>query len=131
MRGKQVATFVYRSSISEGHDHEMARHRFPHFVNSDRRRRLSRSAGWRTIGECLLAAVVLGGAAGWGLNQFDQYRAAQAKRQALLAALPAGYVFPGCNAVRAHGLAPLFRGEPGFSDYMDGDRDGIACEPYP
>jgi hypothetical protein len=38
--------------------------------------------------------------------------------------------FPGCNAVRAAGLAPLYRGEPGYRPEMDGDDDGIACEPY-
>ncbi|MEA3009821.1 MAG: hypothetical protein QOJ91_1513 [Sphingomonadales bacterium] len=38
--------------------------------------------------------------------------------------------FPGCNEVRAAGLAPLYRGEPGYRVEMDGDRDGIACEPH-
>jgi hypothetical protein len=38
--------------------------------------------------------------------------------------------FSGCNAVRAAGLAPLLRGEPGYRPEMDGDDDGIACEPY-
>ena len=35
----------------------------------------------------------------------------------------------GCNAVRAVGSAPIYRGEPGYSPDMDGD--GIACEPRP
>ena len=38
--------------------------------------------------------------------------------------------FSGCNEVRAAGLAPLFRGQPGYRRGMDGDDDGIACEPY-
>lgn len=38
--------------------------------------------------------------------------------------------FSGCNEVRAAGLAPLLRGEPGYRPEMDGDDDGIACEPY-
>lgn len=37
--------------------------------------------------------------------------------------------FSGCNEVRAAGLAPLFRGQPGYRPEMDGDDDGIACEP--
>jgi hypothetical protein len=41
---------------------------------------------------------------------------------------PVTYV--GCNAVRAAGKAPLYAGEPGYRTEMDGDRDGIACEPY-
>jgi hypothetical protein len=38
--------------------------------------------------------------------------------------------FAGCNDVRAAGLAPLLRGQPGYRAEMDGDDDGIACEPY-
>lgn len=43
----------------------------------------------------------------------------------------------GCNDARAAGTAPIYRGEPGYrdgmdgdGDGMDGDGDGIACEPY-
>ena len=39
--------------------------------------------------------------------------------------------YPGCNSVRAAGEAPLYRGEPGYRPEMDGDDDGIACEPRP
>ena len=38
--------------------------------------------------------------------------------------------YPGCNAVRAAGAAPLHLGEPGYRAEMDGDGDGIACEPH-
>lgn len=38
--------------------------------------------------------------------------------------------FRNCNEARAAGAAPLRRGEPGYREAMDGDRDGIACEPY-
>ncbi|WP_246034504.1 DUF1294 domain-containing protein [Qipengyuania marisflavi] len=37
--------------------------------------------------------------------------------------------YPGCNDVRAAGKAPLYRGQPGYRSGMDGDDDGIACEP--
>lgn len=36
-----------------------------------------------------------------------------------------------CDAARAAGAAPIFSGSPGYRDEMDGDGDGIACEPYP
>ena len=36
----------------------------------------------------------------------------------------------GCNDARAAGTAPIYAGEPGYRDGMDGDADGIACEPY-
>jgi endonuclease YncB( thermonuclease family) len=35
-----------------------------------------------------------------------------------------------CNEARAAGAAPLYRGGAGYRLEMDGDRDGIACEPY-
>ncbi|MEL7729856.1 excalibur calcium-binding domain-containing protein [Citromicrobium bathyomarinum] len=35
-----------------------------------------------------------------------------------------------CAAARAAGAAPLYRGQPGYRPQMDGDGDGIACEPY-
>jgi len=38
--------------------------------------------------------------------------------------------YAGCNGVRAAGKAPLRVGEPGYRSEMDGDGDGIACEPY-
>lgn len=37
--------------------------------------------------------------------------------------------YSGCNEVRAAGKAPLHSGDPGYRVEMDGDRDGIACEP--
>ena len=52
------------------------------------------------------------------------------KRQAILDALPVGYTYLGCDQVRAAGVAPLQSYERGFSERLDGDGDGIGCEPY-
>ena len=38
--------------------------------------------------------------------------------------------YHGCNDARAAGVAPIHRGEPGYRPEMDGDNDGVACEPY-
>ena len=38
--------------------------------------------------------------------------------------------YNGRNEVRALGKAPLYRGDPGYGEHMDGDGDGVACEPY-
>jgi hypothetical protein len=38
--------------------------------------------------------------------------------------------YSGCDEVRAAGKAPLHAGEPGYRTDMDGDGDGIACEPH-
>jgi hypothetical protein len=44
---------------------------------------------------------------------------------------PAAEVYyPNCDAARAAGVAPIYAGEPGYRKALDGDRDGIACEPY-
>jgi endonuclease YncB( thermonuclease family) len=40
-------------------------------------------------------------------------------------------LYRNCAEVRAAGAAPLRRGQPGYRPEMDGDLDGIACEPLP
>ncbi|HEY0414192.1 MAG TPA: excalibur calcium-binding domain-containing protein [Allosphingosinicella sp.] len=44
-------------------------------------------------------------------------------------AVEASVYYPGCNQARAAGAAPIHRGQPGYRAGMDGDGDGIACEP--
>jgi hypothetical protein len=39
--------------------------------------------------------------------------------------------YSNCAAARAAGVAPMRYGEPGYREGLDGDDDGIACEPYP
>ncbi len=46
-----------------------------------------------------------------------------------IAAVEESVTYSGCNEVRAIGKAPLHRGEPGYRTDMDGDGDGLACEP--
>jgi hypothetical protein len=36
-----------------------------------------------------------------------------------------------CSEARAAGVAPLYRGDPGYAPHLDRDGDGVACEPYP
>ena len=38
---------------------------------------------------------------------------------------------PNCDAARSIGLAPAFRGQPGYYPSHDADNDGIACEVWP
>lgn len=38
--------------------------------------------------------------------------------------------FRNCDAARAAGAAPIYRGSPGYRHALDRDGDGIACEPY-
>lgn len=43
---------------------------------------------------------------------------------------PASVYYRNCAAARAAGAAPIYRGQPGYRPQLDGDGDGIACEPY-
>lgn len=45
-------------------------------------------------------------------------------------AASSGASFRNCKEARAAGAAPLYRGQPGYGTHMDGDGDGVACEPY-
>jgi hypothetical protein len=52
-------------------------------------------------------------------------------RWPLTVALRHAAAAPNCTAARAVGLAPAYRGQPGYYPQHDRDRDGIACEPWP
>ena len=41
---------------------------------------------------------------------------------------PGAVYYANCDAVRAAGAAPLYRGQPGYRPGLDRDGDGIACE---
>lgn len=41
-----------------------------------------------------------------------------------------GGSYRNCREARAAGATPLYRGQPGYGAHMDGDNDGIACEPF-
>jgi endonuclease YncB( thermonuclease family) len=43
---------------------------------------------------------------------------------------PSTTYYSNCKEAWASGAAPLHRGQPGYRPEMDGDGDGIACEPY-
>jgi len=47
-----------------------------------------------------------------------------------IAARERSVYYSGCDDARASGAAPIYRGQPGYREGMDGDLDGIACEPY-
>lgn len=71
-------------------------------------------------------AVASGLGIAFAANAWDSAQ----KRQAILDALPSGYAYSGCDEVRAAGVAPLHSYERGFSERLDGDGDGVGCEPY-
>lgn len=42
--------------------------------------------------------------------------------------LDSGGAFVNCDAARAAGAAPVYRGDPGYGPHLDRDGDGIGCE---
>lgn len=44
--------------------------------------------------------------------------------------VPTEIYYRNCAAARAAGVAPIYRGEPGYESRLDADSDGIACEPF-
>lgn len=40
----------------------------------------------------------------------------------------AGAYYANCTAAKAAGVAPLYRGQPGYRAALDRDNDGVACE---
>jgi hypothetical protein len=38
--------------------------------------------------------------------------------------------YENCDAARDAGVDPLYEGDPGYAPHLDGDSDGVACEPY-
>lgn len=106
----------------------MSRH-YPrrHFdTRRGKRRRPRKETTFETAIRYGAIAVACGLGVAFGATEWDNAN----KRQAVLDALPPGYTFSGCDEVRAAGLAPLYSDEPGFTDRLDGDGDGIGCEPY-
>jgi Excalibur calcium-binding domain len=102
-----------------------------HWRSNDDLQRIHRNLPWNqkpAIQWGLVATVLIGSAA---ITQFVIWeRQAIETRSTLLSTIPFDTVFAGCGEVRERGLAPLHRGDPGYGEHMDGDGDGVACEPY-
>ena len=65
-------------------------------------------------------------------SSYQQAPATSAQQRGFYAAPAANErpVFANCAQVRAAGLAPIDRGQPGYAAHLDRDNDGVACEPY-
>lgn len=93
-----------------------------------------------SVGGYVVAALLIGvtGGAAWSVTTPEGQQAfiANAKGVAVSTGLmrarapQEGDYWRGCDDARAAGTAPIYRGEPGYREGMDGDNDGIACEPY-
>ncbi len=77
--------------------------------------------------EILLTALMVGGIGGYAWSSLPPaaFQSPDERKRVEDSAF-----YAGCNDVRAAGKAPLLAGQPGYREGMDGDGDGIACEPY-
>ena len=89
--------------------------------------RAQRSGGF--VKEALLAGTVMVLAWNYGPQIGAAWTQASSSSKENLVRERSRY-FSGCNAARAAGVAPIYRGQPGYRAEMDGDSDGIACEPF-
>jgi len=115
----------------------MARRNGPRKQRSNRRAQREpgkERGGWLPL--FLLAAVVSGGVGVISNPQAAFALMAKARPVAVSLGLararvpqPGDY-WAGCDDARAAGSAPIYAGEPGYRSDMDGDSDGIACEPH-
>lgn len=80
----------------------------------------------RPLGDLMRDAGVGEGGAAAGENSRAVRRSPAAPAQAS----PGPRAFRSCAAARAAGAAPMSRGDPGYNPNLDGDGDGLACEPY-
>ena len=76
--------------------------------------------------EILAAAAILGGIGGYAWLSLPPAAFQSAGERK---AVERSVHYSGCNEVRAAGKAPILACEPGYRTDMDGDGDGIACEP--
>ena len=107
----------------------------PHNHRRKHEQKNSSSSGSVLVGLRLIGAAAVGG---WALASPEQQAAAGSTAKEVAVATGAvreraprdGDHWSGRNDARSAGTAPTYRGEPGNREGMDGDGDGIACEPY-
>lgn len=63
-------------------------------------------------------------------NPWSLASSADERQRESEAAVEGSVYYSGCDEARAAGAAPIYAGQPGYREGMDGDGDGIACEPY-
>ena len=107
-------------------------------------RQRARSGKWATIvGWTLFGAASSGAAASLMFggdedspkymsadNPWSLANSAKAREGTAVRTVENSVHYSGCHDARTAGVAPIRAGEPGYREAMDGDGDGIACEPH-
>jgi len=76
--------------------------------------------------DAIFPAVMFGGIAGYVWSSLPPALLMSSDQRARI---EQSATYSGCDEVRAAGKAPIYAGQPGYREDMDGDGDGIACEP--
>lgn len=102
---------------------------------SNRQRRSRRPHGApESRASFLRTVLILWGAVAAGtwfaMPQLSAFSRAVTTTAEQRAAVERSAYYRNCNAAWAAGAAPIYRGHPGYREELDGDSDGIACEPY-
>lgn len=88
------------------------------------RRMKSRMAGAGTQhAKVAIPSALIGAALCWTLLSFITWHPLQVLKHVA--------AFPNCSFARAVGVAPSYRGRPGYWPKHDADNDGISCEIWP
>lgn len=81
----------------------------------------------RTWGPPISVGVIVGAGGFLIAERLDERAPAAFMHEAAPLSAPS---YANCDAARAADAAPLYTGQPGYSERLDADRDGVACEPY-
>ena len=89
-------------------------------------RRQEQGSTWGTLLSVPLLLLLGYAASGGALPLVGRLTKSASER----AEIERSVTYSGCREVARLGKAPLYAGQPGYHETMDGDGDGIACEDY-
>jgi Excalibur calcium-binding domain len=108
--------------------------RYPNFRRAQREGgpyRKGRSRKRRSFSkEVLTTSLLVGGVTWTAAPQIQSIWSVTTKTPEQITAVESSVYYSRCDEARAAGAAPIYRGQPGYREEMDGDSDGVACEPY-
>ena len=89
-------------------------------------RHRSRHGKSRGAFDAVCTLGIVAGLAWWNWGRVEVLMMSPEERRAIELSV----TYSDCDEVRALGRDPVYEGQPGYRTTMDGDGDGIACEPY-
>lgn len=99
-----------------------------HQAKVGRKRHAAKQASYaaRVVGSCIAVSTVTWVATPSLINFWTAFNRSPEE----VSRVEQSVYYINCDDARAAGAAPIYAGSPGYREGMDGDSDGIACEPY-